>query len=93
MSKKSPLTEYYVVAVRRHYETIWRIISKHATIEEAQAELNQRRAYTGSFNYDNADLRVLSRSEAKKEFGAKWEYVPIGGVRKAVKAPANDDDI
>jgi hypothetical protein len=91
MAKKA-LTEYYVVAVRRHYEDIWRLVSKHATREEAQAELDERRAYTGSFNYDNADLRVLSRSEAKAEFGPKWEYVPIGGVRKPTKAPVSDDE-
>jgi len=48
---------------------------------EAQAELDKRRAYTGTFNYDNAELRVISRSEAKKEFGKDWEYTPIGGNR------------
>ena len=93
MSKKSPPHEYYMVAVRRHYESVWRLVSKHATLEEAQAELDQRRAYTGSFNYDNADLRVMSRSEAKREFGQKWEYVPIGGVRKTVKATSDEDDV
>ena len=72
--------EYFCVAVRRNYEPVWRVVSKHATREEAQAELDSRRAYTGAFNYDNAELRVISRSEAKKEFGDSWEYHPIGGA-------------
>ena len=77
MSKKKQ-TEYYCVGVRRNYEDIWRIVSKHDTREEAQAELEKRRLYTGAFNYDNAELRILSRSEAKTEFGENWEYKPIG---------------
>jgi len=70
--------DYYCVAVKRDYESMWRVVSKHATREEAQAELDTRRAFTGVFNYDNAELRVLSRSDAKKEFGESWEYHPIG---------------
>ena len=69
--------QYYCVCVRRHYEEVWRVVSRHKTSEEAQAELEQRRSYTGVFNYDNADLRVISRSQAKEEFGKKWEYMPI----------------
>jgi hypothetical protein len=83
MKKAQQQTNYYCVAVRRNYESVWRIVSKHNTAEEAQAELEERRAYTGSFNYDNAELRVISRAEAKKEFGAKWEYVPIGATRSS----------
>jgi hypothetical protein len=79
---KKDKAQYYCVAVRRHYEDIWRIVSKHDTREEAEAELEKRRGFTGAFNYDNADLRVLSRSEAKKEFGADWEYTPIGSKAK-----------
>jgi hypothetical protein len=77
MAKKK-IEEYYCVAVHREYESVWRVVSKHSTREEAEAELEKRRGYTGAFNYDNAELRVLSRSEAKKEFGANWEYAPIG---------------
>jgi hypothetical protein len=77
MAKKK-IEEYFCVCVRRNYESVWRVVSKHATREEAEAELEKRRGYTGAFNYDNAELRVLSRSEAKKEFGADWEYKPIG---------------
>ncbi len=80
MSKK-PTSEYYCVAVRRNYEDIWRVVSKHSTSDEAQAELEKRRGYTGAFNYDNAELRVLSRSQAKREFGAQWEYKPIGSTK------------
>jgi hypothetical protein len=79
---KAQRTEYFVVAVRRNYEETWRIVSKHDTNEDAQAEVEKRRGYTGAFNYDNAELRVISRSEAKKEFGASWEYAPIGAPRK-----------
>jgi hypothetical protein len=75
---RKPKAEYYCVAVRRNYEEVWRMVSKHTTREEAQSELESRRAYTGAFNYDNAELRVISRSEAKKEFGESWEYHPIG---------------
>ena len=81
MSKKSQTGEYYCVAVQRNYETIWRVVSKHNTREEAEAELEERRGYTGVFNYDNAQLRVISRAEAKKEFGKDWEYAPIGAPK------------
>jgi hypothetical protein len=77
MSTRSK-AEYYCVGVRRDYEPVWRMVSKHATQGEAQAQLDKMRAYTGIFNYDNADLRILSRVEAKVEFGAQWEYKPIG---------------
>jgi hypothetical protein len=77
MAKKK-IEEYYCVCVQRDYESVWRVVSKHSTREEAEAELEKRRGYTGAFNYDNAELRVLSRSEAKKEFGSDWEYKPIG---------------
>jgi hypothetical protein len=86
--------DYFVVAVRREYEDIWRVVSKHNTREEAQTELDTRRAYTGAFNYDNAELRVLSRAEAKKQFGDTWEYKAIGeGKTKVrVEAPAPMED-
>jgi hypothetical protein len=84
VKKRNQLVEYYCVAVRRNYEAIWRMVSQHDTPEAAQAELNERHAYTGAFNYNNADLRVISRSEAKKEFGADWEYTPIGLHKKKV---------
>jgi hypothetical protein len=92
MAKKK-VEEYYCVAVRRNYEDVWRVVSKHATPEEAQAELDKRRSYTGAFNYDNAELRVLSRSQAKKEFGRDWEYTPIGGSKtKAHKHSASSQE-
>ncbi len=75
---KTPNSEYFCVAVRRNYEDIWRVVSKHSTSDEAQTELEKRRSYSGAFNYDNAELRVLSRSQAKKEVGARWEYKTIG---------------
>ncbi len=78
MTKTRQQVEYFCVAVRRNYETIWRMVSKHDTEAAAQADLDERRGYTGSFNYDNAELRVISRAEAKKEFGPKWEYIAIG---------------
>ena len=77
MSKRT-VAQYFCVGVRRNYESVWRLVSKHATLEEAQADVEEKRAYTGVFNYNNAELRVLSRSEAKEEFGPKWEYEPIG---------------
>jgi len=80
MAKKTN-AQYYCVCVRRNYESVWRVVSKHATREEAQAELEKRRAFTGEFNYDNAELRVLSRAEAKAEFGENWEYKPIGASK------------
>jgi hypothetical protein len=80
MTKKRG-SEYYCVCVRRNYESIWRVVSKHDTREQAQAALEEKRAYTGVFNYDNAELRVLSRTEAKAEFGPHWEYKPIGEAK------------
>ncbi len=85
MSKKAN-AEYFCVAVRRNYEDIWRVVSKHDTQAEAQAELEKRQGYTGAFNYDNAELRVLSRSQAKQEFGAHWEYKPIGSKNEGKPA-------
>jgi hypothetical protein len=81
MTTKNQRAEYFCVAVQRNYETVWRVVSKHNTREEAEAELQERRGYTGAFNYDNAELRVISRSEAKKEFGKEWEYAPIGAPK------------
>jgi hypothetical protein len=77
--------EYYCVAVRRNYEEVWRIISKHATRDEAQALLDEKRAYAGVFNYNNAELRIVSRVEAKAEFGKRWEYSPIGAPKPVHK--------
>lgn len=79
MAKKT-VPQYYCVFVRRNYEETWRAISKHAKREEAEEELERRRGFTGVFNYDNAELRVLSRTEAQREFGADWDYKPIGAV-------------
>lgn len=90
MSKRDK-ADYYVVAVRRHYEDVWRFVSKHESRADAEAEVERRRGFTGAFNYDNADLRVVSRSEAKKEFGPDWEYKPIGGERKPRPAPYDED--
>ncbi len=74
MTKKT----YYCLAVRRTYEDVWRIIDKFDSEIDAQAALQKRRDYKGVFNYDNAELRVISREQGKVEFGAKWEYHPIG---------------
>lgn len=84
MAKKTA-PEYYCVCVRRNYEENWRAVSKHPTRTEAEEELERRRGFTGAFNYDNAELRVFSRSEAKKDFGADWEYKPIGGAPTKTK--------
>ena len=93
VSKKAATAEYYCVAVRRNYEKIWRFVSKHDSREQAQAALETRRGYTGVFNYDNAELKVFSRSEAKKEFGADWEYKPIGeGKAKEVVRKMESDE-
>jgi hypothetical protein len=95
MSKRKQSREYYCVAVQRNYESVWRMVSQHATFEEAQTELEERRAYKGAFNYDNAKLRVISRTEAKKEFGKDWEYAPIGARSKhksvAVAKPSDEE--
>lgn len=81
MAKKANV-QYYCVCVRRNYEDMWRVVSKHDTRAAAEADMEARRAFTGDFNYDNAELRVLSRAEAKAEFGDSWEYKPIGKVRQ-----------
>lgn len=91
MTKKAQAREYYCVAVKRNYEEQWRFVSKHDTYEAAEAELNERRAYTGAFNYDNAELRIFSRTEARVEFGPKWEYAPIGGVQKTKTVRTTED--
>ncbi len=80
MTKRSAKSEYYCVAVKRDYESEWRMLTRHDTLEEAQAELKERRGYTGAFNYDNAELRVMSRTEAREVFGGKWNFAPIGST-------------
>ncbi len=77
--------QYFCIAVRRNYEDNWRIVDKFDTEEDAQAALDKRRAYVGVFNYDNAELRIISREQGKKEFGARWEYHPI--EKKATPSP------
>lgn len=78
--------EYFCVCVRRNYEKEFRFISKHDTREEAQAEIERRRSFTGPFNYDNAELWIVSRTEAKKEFGKDWEFKPIGNnIKRPVR--------
>jgi hypothetical protein len=89
--------EYFCLAVRREYEAVWRVIGKYETQEQAETALEEKRAYQGSFNYDNAELKVLSRAEAKKQFGATWEYTPIGSKPgtapvKPKRATKTDDD-
>jgi hypothetical protein len=89
--------EYFCLAVRREYETVWRVIGKYETPEQAETALNEKRAYEGSFNYNNAELKVMSRTEAKQQFGATWEYHPIGTkpgtpVAKPKRVSKNDDD-
>ena len=88
MTKASAKSEYYCVAVQRNYESTWRVLTKHDTLEQAQAELEDRRGYTGAFNYDNAELRVMSRSEARAIFGGKWNFAPIGAAAPVKPAPA-----
>lgn len=69
-----PPPDEYFVMVQRNYETIKRVVSAHPTREEAIAERDKRRAYTGSFNYNNAELTVISLAEAKKIFGEDWQF-------------------
>lgn len=78
-----PVPNEYFVMVQRNYETIKRVVSAHPTREEAIAERDKRRAYTGSFNYDNAELTVITLAEAKKIFGEDWEF----GVTAKSKSP------
>lgn len=77
-SKREPQQEYFCVMVKRNYEDVWRVVGKYETREEAEEAVQVKRAYTGVFNYDNAELQVISRTEGKKKFGANWEYTPIG---------------
>ena len=76
--KKQTEPQHYYLAVHRNYEDVWRVIGQFDTAEQAQTVLDEKRAYTGSFNYDNAELKVLTDVEAKKQFGADWTYHPIG---------------
>src|SRR5258708_21191101 len=86
MSKKTS-PEYFCVCVKRDYEDKWRVVSKHDTQAEAEAEIEKRRAYTGVFNYDHAQLRVISRSKPKEDFGPRSESNPMGNKdrRKAAQ--------
>ena len=71
-AKPRAKSEYYCLWVNRNYEDVWRAVIKHDTREAAQEVLDKRRGYSGVFNYDNAELRVLSRTEALKDFGKEW---------------------
>jgi hypothetical protein len=76
-------SERFYLAVKRNYEDIWRLVSEFTTRQEAEDQMTERRGWTGAFNYDNAELRVISTGEAKAEFGSDWHYKPLGS-----KAPA-----
>jgi hypothetical protein len=88
MAKQAP--EYFYVAVKRNYEAIWRFVSEFPTRQDAENHMAERRSWTGAFNYDNAELRVISTSEAKAEFGATWQYRPIGSKGSASAAAARE---
>lgn len=76
--KKAVEPHSYYLAVKRNYEDVWRVIGKYDSQDQAQTVLDEKRAYSGSFNYDNAELKVLSDAEAKKLFGSEWVYHKIG---------------
>jgi len=78
--------EHFYVAVKRNYEDVWRVVSEFTTRQEAEDHMAERRSWTGAFNYDNAELRVLSTGEAKAEFGATWVYKPIGSKAAVAEA-------
>jgi hypothetical protein len=84
MPKQNP--ERFYVAVKRNYEDIWRMVSEFTTRQEAEDHMAERRSWTGAFNYDNAELRVISTGEAKAEFGANWVYKPIGSKAAVAEA-------
>lgn len=87
-----PAPNEFFVMVQRNYETIKRVVSEHPTREAAQAELDKRRAYTGSFNYDNAELRVITLTEAKAIFGDDWQFGEVVKPKTA-KAKIKTDSL
>ncbi len=87
MKKSTTAPQHFYLAVKRNYEDVWRVIGRYDTREEAQTLLDEKRAYVGSFNYDNAELKILSDAEAKKQFGAEWVYHPIGEKPPAPAKP------
>jgi hypothetical protein len=76
--KKAIEPKHFYLAVKRNYENVWRVIGEYDTQEQAETVLAEKRAYVGSFNYDNAELKVLTDVEARKQFGSDWVYHKIG---------------
>src|SRR4051812_46572664 len=64
--------EYYIF-IRRNYEAAWHIASQHTSQQKAEAALAKMRNFSGLVNFHNAQMLMLSRSEAQREFGSDWE--------------------
>lgn len=63
--------EYYCVLMRRPRDRHWLAIHKFETRNQAELTVSQM---AHKPLYRNGELRVISRTEAKQEFGKGWEY-------------------
>jgi hypothetical protein len=73
----NPTQEYFSVLLRQS-ERSWVVLCYCPTRQ--QAEMIQNGMITKCSNYDAQNLRVLSRSEAKHEFGLEWEHFFMVGI-------------
>jgi hypothetical protein len=63
--------EYYCILMRRNDER-WTVLCYFNTRFQAEAVYKGMLSRYGRYNQSN--LRVISRTEAKSEFGNDWEY-------------------
>ncbi len=76
MNNNTSNSEYYIF-IRRNFEATWYIASKHTSHQKAEAALAKMRSFSGMLSFSNAQLLLLSRSEAQQEFGTDWEEIFI----------------
>jgi hypothetical protein len=72
MNTETMNSEYYIF-IRRNYEASWHVASRHTSQQKAEAALQKMRKFTGIVNFTNAQLLMLSHTEAEREFGTEWE--------------------
>jgi hypothetical protein len=65
--------EYYCIFLMRYNDRRWFPLIQFDSHQQAEREMTTM-VKRNSQRYSKANLRVLSRTQAKREFGSEWEY-------------------
>jgi hypothetical protein len=68
-----PMNSEFFIFIRRNHEAAWHVASRHTSQQKAEAILTKMRSFSGMVNFHNAQMLLLSHSEAQREFGSDWE--------------------